>query len=211
MSVLRKREIPLAISSITVIIVLLDFYVKVPILRKAAMAVGNWVVIGAACALGIGLLNLLRIHGRHIMNRTAGQWYYSTWLLFMMLVMFFFGGVWGTGHPVFSWFFNSIYSPADATLFSLATLFMTSAAYRTFRARSWDAAILLISGVIAMLRNAPIGELIWSGFPTLGSWILSYPSGGVYRAITLGIGLGIIFVGIRTLLGLEKGYLGAET
>jgi hypothetical protein len=210
MSILRSRKIPLTISAITVIIVILDFYFKVPVVRNAAVIVGKWVVIGAACALGLGLINLIRIHGRHLIRRTAGQWYYSAWLLFLMLVVLFFGGVWSTDHPVFVWLFNSIYLPADATAFSLATLFMASAAYRTFRARSWEAATLLICGAIAMLMNAPVGELIWSGFPALGGWILTYPSGGVYRAITLGIGLGIIFIGIRTLLGLERGYLGAE-
>jgi hypothetical protein len=59
-----------------------------------------------------------------------------------------------------------------------------------------------------MLKNAPLGELIWAGFPELGSWLMTYPSGGVYRAIILGIGLGMIVIGLRTLLGFEAGYIG---
>lgn len=210
MSILRKREIPLTISAIVAIIVVLDFFIKVPLLRTASNEVGKWVVIGSACALGLGLVNLIQIHGRRIIDRKGNQWLYSAWLLFVMFVVLFFGGVWGTSNRVFVWFFDNIYSPADGTAFSLATLYMTSAAYRSFRARSWEAAVLLIFGVIAMLKNAPVGELIWTGFPPLGTWILTYPSGGVYRAIIMGIGLGIIFIGIRVLLGLEKGFLGAE-
>jgi hypothetical protein len=38
--------------------------------------------------------------------------------------------------------------------------------------------------------------------------LMTYPSGGVYRAITMGIGLGTIIIGLRTLLGYEAGYVG---
>lgn len=208
MSILRGREIPLGIGLITAIIMIADFYIKIPIVRSAAEGVGNWVVIGAACAMGLGLANIFRIHIRHIRQQTAGQWYYSVWLIVITSIMVITGGVWGTSQPIYKWLFDYMYSPADGTAFTLATLYMTSAAYRTFRARTYEAGVLLVFGVIAMLKNAPLGELIWAGFPALGSWLMTYPSGGVYRAIILGIGLGMIVIGLRTLLGFEAGYIG---
>jgi hypothetical protein len=208
MSILRGREIPMGIGLITAIIIVLDFYIKIPILQQAASAVGNWVVVGTACAMGLGLANLLRIHTTYITQRREGQWLYSIWLVAVMLVMAITGIIGGQQNTIFKWLFDYMYSPADGTAFTLATLYMTSAAYRTFRARSWEAATLLIFGVIAMLKNAPIGELIWPGFVPLGDFLITYPSGGVYRAIIMGIGLGFIVIGIRTLLGYESGYLG---
>jgi len=208
MSILKGREIPLGIGLITALIIILAFYIKIPILATASSALGNWVIVGAACAMGLGLANIFRIHIGHIRKKTPGQWYYSVWLIGITSIMVIFGGLWGASQPVYKWLFDYMYSPADGTAFTLATLYMTSAAYRTFRARTWEAAVLLVFGVIAMLKNAPLGELIWTGFPALGSWLMTYPSGGVYRAITMGIGLGTIIIGLRTLLGYEAGYVG---
>ena len=55
-----------------------------------------------------------------------------------------------------------------------------------------------MAGAIAvMLKNAPIGAIIWQGFPGLGTWILDVPSTAVNRAILIGVGLGAIIYGVR--------------
>jgi hypothetical protein len=60
-----------------------------------------------------------------------------------------------------------------------------------------------------MLANIP---LFTAYFPILGAaqkWIADILVKSSYRAITIGVGLGGILMGIRTLLAMETGYLGA--
>jgi hypothetical protein len=76
------------------------------------------------------------------------------------------------------------------------------------RARSIESGLLLITGVIVMLRNAPIGNVIWTGFPVIGTWLLNIPNTAGNRAVFIGVGVGTILLGLRVLLGYERSYLG---
>ena len=59
-----------------------------------------------------------------------------------------------------------------------------------------------------MLSNVALGELVWADFPLVGSWIKDVPMMAVFRALAMGVGLGVILIGFRNLIGLEKGYVG---
>jgi len=89
----------------------------------------------------------------------------------------------------------------------LPGLLDSSAAYRAFRARTLEAAILLVSGTIVMLANAPVGGSIWGGFTPLKDWIFDVPNMSTMRGITIGAALGALALGARTLMGKERGYL----
>ena len=101
-------------------------------------------------------------------------------------------------------------------MFSLLAFFIASAAYRAFRARTLEATLLLIAGILVMFGNVPISNVIWgrltSWFPDLPSavkdWILENPNLASRRAIYLGIGLGSISQGLRIILGIERSHFG---
>jgi hypothetical protein len=95
-------------------------------------------------------------------------------------------------------------------MYSILALFISSAAYRAFRARNVEAFLMLASGIITMMMNAPIGEVIWRGFPIVGDWIMMVPNVAAQRAFLICVVVGTISLGIRTLLGMERGYLGRE-
>ena len=59
-----------------------------------------------------------------------------------------------------------------------------------------------------MMWYAPIGEIIWSGIPVIGNWMYYVAGVGTQRAFLIGVGIGAIAVGIKTLIGLERGWLG---
>ena len=54
--------------------------------------------------------------------------------------------------------------------------YVCSAAYRTFKAKNMEATVLLISAVLLMLGQAPIGDAIWGKMSTLSQWILDVPN-----------------------------------
>ena len=97
----------------------------------------------------------------------------------------------------------------DATMFSLLAFFIASAAYRAFRARTFEATLLLVTAVIVMLGNVPIGDIIWADTASdARQWILDNPNLSARRGIILGISLGAISQSIRIILGIERSYLG---
>ena len=120
-----------------------------------------------------------------------------------------------------NWLFLNVYVPLDATMFSLLAFFIASAAYRAFRARTMDATLLLLAGVILMFANAPLlANQFWhsvfgglnflpDAFPTLvKDWILQVPGMAARRAIQIGLALGAISQSLRILLGIDRAWMG---
>ena len=219
MSLVVKRYIPLAITFVMGIIMVIATYFLVEGTpeRYATTQLTATVDIIVATAGVIGLVVLLRHHGLNI-SRRGRFWKYSI-ITIIGVVLYLIVGLYGVAtheqhlwyaSELFSWVYLNIYVHMDMTIFSLLAFFIASAAYRAFRLRSLEASILLIVGSLMLLGRAPIGGVIWEGFPTIADWLLTVPNSAGTRAITLGIAIGAISLAIRQLMGIERGYLGPE-
>ena len=112
-------------------------------------------------------------------------------------------------NPIFEWLYNNVQLPMDATMFSLLAFFIASAAYRAFRARTFEASLLLITALIVMMGNVPVGDLLSNDTASKArEWILDNPNLSARRGIILGVSLGVISQSIRIILGIERSYLG---
>ena len=124
----------------------------------------------------------------------------------------------GPQNTVFEWLYTNVQVPMDATMFSLLAFFIASAAYRAFRARTFEASLLLITALVVMMGNVPVGDLIWNtvmswlpledGASKARQWVLDNPNLSARRGIILGVSLGVISQSIRIILGIERSYLG---
>lgn len=208
-NVLRRREIILFITGIVGGLNLFEYFFAVKEVAAVASTIRTWVVVISAFALGLGIITAFRVHISHVKRRTKGQWPFSIWLMgfFVLLTLI---GLWDTKFIVYDWTFKNVYVALSTTLYAITGFYIFSAAYRAFRARNIEAAILIVSGVLILLRNAPIGEVIWKGFPILGEWVLMKGQVGGMRTLTFVAAVGLVVYGIRTLLGMERGYYGGE-
>ena len=104
-----------------------------------------------------------------------------------------------TDGSLFQWMFKYIFSPLSATMFALLAFFVASASFRAFRARNFEASLLLVAGIIIMLGRVPIGSLI-------SSWTIMY-----ILAFSIGIGINSYARSRNVMFGWILGSCGAIT
>ena len=174
-----------------------------------------WDRLIGAFAFFLGMYSLLHLHATRVKQQRAG-WGYSVVAFVGFILMAgaaaYNRGSWFLTAPEtggsYDWLYDYVFNPAEASMFSILAFFIASAAYRTFRARTTEAVILLIAAVIVMLGRIPIGMLLWDRFPDLQSWIMMVPNTAAKRGILLGVYLGAIATALRIIFGIERAYLG---
>jgi hypothetical protein len=200
----------MAITAIVSVIVLLDFFTIIPVPGTTLM---SWAVVLAAFAMGLAVINILRLHMGYIIKREPGQWQLSLWLLFIMALTTV-AGLFGyalTGSPMkntaYAWITTYIYSTLEQTIYGITGFYILSASYRTLRARSLESFILVLCAVLVMTMNMTIMEP--TGIPIIGRWIYSVPAIGSWRGVWIAMSIGVAAISFRVLLAKEKGYLEA--
>jgi hypothetical protein len=108
----------------------------------------------------------------------------------------------------FGWIYNFMMVPLQGTMFAILAFFIASAAYRSFRARSREAAVLLVAAVIVMMGRVPLGEYLVPLSGDVSQWILNVLNASVRRAILIGVSLGAIALSFKIIFGVERSYLG---
>jgi hypothetical protein len=210
MSLVIKKYIPILVVSLTSLIFLTEFFVF-PELKDIITLLQNWGIILTAFTLGFGAVNMFIFHGKIVSRRTKGQWFFSLWLLGILVLFTVVGVLLKPTSAQYSWLYNSSYFALSATVYSSLGFYMTSGIYRALRAKNAQSALLLIVGVISLARNAPA---LAASFPILiqmDSWLSSVPTTSAQRGIMIGAALGAIALGIRTMIGKETGFLGRLT
>ncbi|MCQ4573696.1 MAG: hypothetical protein NOU37_00380 [Candidatus Brocadiales bacterium] len=210
-----RRTIPLAICFLMGILMVFQYYVPSQLSRDFLELMTRWDKIIAGFAVFIGAYSLFHLHYGRIKFKTAG-WGYSIFVFIGAGTMLGFGlyngsdGFWVDKNEgtMFDWLYIYVQVPAGATIFSILAFFMASAAYRTFRARTVESALLLVAAIIVMLGRVPLGALISEHLPTAADWIMSVPNLAAKRGILLGVSLGAIVTSIKIIFGIERQYLG---
>jgi cytochrome bd-type quinol oxidase subunit 2 len=204
-----RRTLPAAITLITGLIVIFkDIFIN-PAFNKI---VQDYLVrsqtLSVATAVALGGISLMRVHTRRIARRREG-WYNSLILLFGFALLMTLGVFLQGGHnsATYQWFYQNTAVAGGSTVFSLLCFYIGSAAYRAFRARSMEAAALLISASVVMLGSTSIGAAITPYLPKAKVWIMDYFNTPTIRGVSLGVALGSFAQGARNLFGIERGYM----
>ncbi len=206
-----KRELPIGVAFVVGLLMCASFFFTYKPLSQASSTVENWGVIVAAFALGLASVNLIQVHLRRISRGKGLDWLYSGSLIVSMLGIAVLGIVKGPTFKTYQFWFDALFVPGQATVYAMTGFFIASAAYRAFRIRNVEAAILLASAAVLMLANVPIGQMMWRGFPKAGEWLMNIPNLAGQRGMMIGAGIGGIASGLRVLLGIEKSYLGGSS
>jgi hypothetical protein len=212
-----KRTLPLIIAFVVGITGIFLYYIPHSAAQALTETLARFDRIVATFALVLGLYSLLHMHYTRISRKQQG-WAYSLFVYIGFLVMFaaaMYNSGMGPMAPrqvggPYDWMFQYVYIPAESTMFAILAFFIASAAYRTFRARTTEAAILLVAAVIVMLGRVPIGHMMWDQFPELQQWLMMVPNMAAKRGILLGVYLGAVATALRIIFGIERSYLGGD-
>jgi len=121
-----------------------------------------------------------------------------------------------------SWFwyiYEFILAPLKATMFALLAFYVASAAFRAFRAKNFEAILLLGTAFIILLGRTFAGVWLTSWLPpalsglrieNLSVVIMSVFNTAGNRAIMIGIALGLAATSLRLLLGVDRSHLGGD-
>ncbi len=188
--------------------ILLSSFAKIPVISDLAQEFQQWGIILAGFSTFLGVLNLTYVNASAIKRRKKSVDVTGSVVLLVMLWLLIIVGVfYGQSHPVYDFIFENALKPLSASGFAMLGFFIASAAYRAFRVRNVDAAILLVCGFIVMLANIPLGELIWSDLPEVSEWIMSVINGAAMKGIVIGGAIGSIATALKVLVGVERSHL----
>jgi len=224
-----RREIPLFITFIIGTALVVAIFIPHKPFPALDHEFSIWFDIIAVFAFVLGGGNLIKVHVDRITRNHTDKYYSMVTIagfLFMLGIgLLKFGGDPGlTGNYTadgtwFKFMYDAVFTPLQATMFSLLAFFVASAAYRAFRAKTKEATVLLIAAFIILIGRTPLGHYVtfwlpeplqFLHIPNLQAWIMSAPNLAGQRAIMIGIALGIIATSLKLILGIERSYLGSE-
>lgn len=231
-----KRTIPLFITALGGFVLIVAFFI--PATESWGEVAAIWFDVLAAIAFILGGGNLLKIHLKKTSDRRPG-WAYSAITLIAFLVTLTVGlGKIGV-HPAerypnypwsgsyremgspFWWLYEYAFRPLTATMFAMLAFYVASAAFRAFRAKNFEAVLLLGTAFIVLLGRTFAGVWLTEWIPADGPfaglrienltvYIMSVFNTAGTRAIMIGIALGIASTSLKVLLGVDRSYLGSS-
>ncbi len=208
-----RRQLPLLVTMVTGLLFAGQYYVPHPASEQLLTTVTKWLQIIGGFALVLGITSLFHLHAAKIRRQEAG-WGYSL-VLYAGIAGTVLVGLWNGGKETidgamtsFGWVYSYTLVPLQGTMFAILAFFIASAAYRSFRARSREAAVLLVAAMIVMMGRVPLGEFILPVSGDLSAWILNVLNAAVRRAILIGVSLGAVALSFKIIFGVERSYLG---
>lgn len=105
---------------------------------------------------------------------------------------------------LYAFMYDGLYVGLSSAMFSLLGFYIAGAAYRAFRIRSMESALMMTAALIVMLGQIPFGLWIWSGFPELRLWILKIPNAAAFRAIAFGASIAGLIMSFRMWLSIDS-------
>lgn len=197
-----RKWIPILITTLTGAIILVGYLNPTPTMVYYRDRLIEWGVIVAAFAFILGLFNVLRVHGRRVVDMQQ-EWPYSLILMIAALVAWvppFLRGPWLNLQPstLTRQMLNYVILPVGATLTALLVFTLTAAAFRLLRVRrSIGALFFILIVIIALLGSTPIPG--WEWLSDVRAWMINVPGLAGMRGLLLGVALGIVITALRVI------------
>ncbi len=204
-----RKMLPTIIAFVCGTAVTIAYFFNSKPLQSLAQDIMQWRSVIAIFTLGLGAVNIIMVHMRNL-RRDGLKNIYSLAMLAMFCTTILVGLGWGQSSKGYRFIFDYINVPTGSAIFSLLAFYIGTAAYRAFRVKNIEAAILLVTGCIVMLGRVPLGVQILPIAPKITDWIMVVLNVGGQRGVMVAGAVGFIAVSLRIIAGLERRVYGVE-
>ena len=223
-----RREIPLIITSVAGLVFAISYFIPHWPFGESESIFGDWISIVQSFAIWLGALNLIKVSYEKISRKREGYPFAIIIVISLVgtIAIGMYDGFSGLSQTPqvsfrdpgtnFDWLYRNVYTPLSSTMFSMLAFFVASASYRAFRARNFEATLLLVAGFFVMGGRVPLFDMMISPltdvpyFSMFADWLMTFPNTAGQRAIMIGIALGIMSSSLRIILGIERSHVGGS-
>ena len=202
-SLITRPEIVIFLGSLCFSTLMIDYFVKLPILMDLSKFFSTTITTIEWFALCVGTISVLRRNVRNIQNQRK-EWFIdviSASIIISMLISYYYGGA---RHSVFSILNTQVRGLANTAVFALHGFLVFSATFRAFRVSSPQKLVAMILMFLTMLSQVPIGDWVWPGIAIVGDFLTNVLLSAGSRAIVTCSAIGMVVLGVRVLLGTEE-------
>lgn len=190
------------------VIVLLGYFVDLPLLTGLRTLFLRWAVILTAVALLAGIYNLLKAHGSKITQRKPGA-LYSLVLILGFGIALTIAVVWGPASEYALWLYSYIQVPVETSLLAtLAVVLAYAVARLPYRRLNLFSLVFVATVLFTLVSSISIPGLEIPVFLEIRSWMIQVISMAGARGILIGVTLGMIATGLRVLVSADRPYGG---
>lgn len=203
-----KAPFMVALAVSISLIVLLGYFLDIPVLVTLRVIFLRWAVELSAVALIVGVLNLLSVHWKKITREPQGS-AYSYILITALVLTIAVVGYFGPTADWSMWVFNNIQLPIESSLMALLAVILVYAGARLLnRGVNLLALVFLGTVLFILLGTASIPGLDIPLVSEVSGWISRVVATAGARGILFGVALGTIATGLRILMGADRPYGG---
>jgi hypothetical protein len=208
MSSQLRRTLPLIIATVVGLFMFANYFLDLPVgISSIADYFNQWNGVLVAGGLVVGGVAFLIQYTKILKDKSE-----STWYVYVILATFAIQFI--AGIPGFEWAWDwlnaNIRDPLELAAYAMVLMFITTAAFRSFKARSIDTSLMVICAFFVFVAGAPMVKAVFPMGAAPGVWISDIIVAGVRRATTISAYLGIFYLWVRTVLWMEKRSLGVE-
>jgi hypothetical protein len=198
-----QTPIAMVVAIISGVAMLAMYISPVPGLRALIL---DWVMIMAAAALLVGVLNLASVHGKKVVE---GKGVVNSFVLVTAIVVSF--AITFFDHEILpaEWLLSYVIIPVESALMGVLAITLTYAAIRLVSQRPNAFSVIFVLTVIFTLAAGTAFGLDFLFIQnTVKPFITQVLASAGARGILIGVALGTITTGLRILMGVDRPYGG---
>lgn len=204
--ILKNRELQIAVMVISFLIVFVPYFFKIPQLDTVSTKLITITAIVNSFTLVLAIHSQFK-RGANIINRRSRGWYFKVYMLITLVLMCVFA-LFGRETGPYHWVMYSVINPLSSVNYGILAFYMASTCARAFRARNRKAMLLLITGFIVLLYQAPLTGTVFPGIEPFALYFTNTFGKAAGKMFMISVTVGAIVFGVRVLLGNEPSVLG---
>lgn len=188
-------------------IVVLGFFLPIPLLMDLRAVLTDWAVVIGAIAVLAGIFNLVAVQMEKIRLRQKGG-AYGVILVLALFGTFGYGIVFGVEDPLMQLAVDAVIVPVEAALMAILAVTLVYASIRLLRQRRDLTTVLFLLVAVLLLMAIMPKPFDNSAVDQFIIYFSGVFSRGGARGLLIGIALGTLLTGLRVLFGVDRPYGG---